>query len=310
MRKIDSACSAGMIGRGFAVTAVFTAALVPSMAIAQDSCSRPLCKVDETYRADSGASETYGWCRHTGFLGAKSHQRRDCPSGWTLQRATGNCVQRNCCPEKPLCPPGERYARSGTHRGEVYGVCESSSGGYKSHQLLHCETGWRLDTARGICKKDCPVTVTGGIVVPAPSHEAPAGSKGKPDLVVRTFGFARQMRCEAGKPLLIFSVRVANIGTAPSPAIAGKAMVQVKEDRRGWGNGVALPAIAPGASVSVEVPVSYLGADPGYMVSGAPHPFRATVDPLRLVDEANEGNNTSAVINLSAPSGCAGLPGR
>ncbi len=308
MGSIGGRWCSHICGAGIAALVWLAASTAP--AAAQDSCSRPVCRPDETYRAAEAADANHGWCHHIGFFGARSHQRRDCPSGWTLQRATGICVQRDCCPEKPLCPPGERYARSGTHRGEVYGVCESSSGGYRSHQLVNCERGWQLDTARGVCKKDCPVTLTGGVVVPAPQYEAPAGSRVKPDLVVSGFAFARQMRCEPGKPLLVFSVRVANIGTAPSPAIAGKAMVQVKEERRGWGNGVPLPAIAPGASVSVEVPVFYLGADPGYMVSGAPHPFRATVDPLRLVDEANEGNNTSAVINMGAPSGCAALSGR
>ena len=62
--------------------------------------------------------------------------------------------------------------------------------------------------------------------------------------------------------------------------------------------------LAPGASQTVSIPVYYLMADPGFMVSHAPHPFMAIADPLGLVAESNEANNKSGPINMGAPAGC------
>jgi subtilase family serine protease len=41
------------------------------------------------------------------------------------------------------------------------------------------------------------------------------------------------------------------------------------------------------------------------MTDAAPHPFKAVVDPLREIDESNEGNNESAVINVGVPRACS-----
>ncbi|HEX9627026.1 MAG TPA: CARDB domain-containing protein [Acidiferrobacterales bacterium] len=273
-----------------------------------DSCAVPLCQRGETFRADSNPAVNYGWCHSSSGLGYRSHQRRDCPAGSTLNRATGLCVRRDCCPEKPLCPAGEKYLRSGTRDGRVYGVCGSSSGlGYRSHTLRYCEAGWTLDTARGVCKKICPVSVTPvttvGVPVGTLAPAKPAG--GKPDLVVRRFALKRWGACKPNNAVMTFEVTVANIGTAPSPAIPGKALVQVR-DQHGinWGNGKPLNAIAPGASQTVEIPVYYIAADAAHMTAAAPHPFKAIADPLKLVDELNEGNNDSGVLNMGAPAGC------
>jgi hypothetical protein len=75
----------------------------------------------------------------------------------------------------------------------------------------------------------------------------------------------------------------------------------------GWGNGVELDSIPPGGSQAVLIPVYYLVDDPAHMTTAAPHPFKAIADPLRLVDELDEGNNESAVISVD-PSGICGPP--
>ena len=123
--------------------------------------------------------------------------------------------------------------------------------------------------------------------------------QGKPDLVIRNFGLKSWGKCEPGNTLFTFQVTIANIGAADSPAIAGKALVQTMDQHgNGWGNGAIVGAIPAGGSQTVLVNVAYLQSDPNHMTAAAPHPFKAIADPLHLVDEANEGNNESAVINV------------
>jgi hypothetical protein len=271
----------------------------PHFAAAADSCTQSLCRSGETYRRATEPGAAYGWC-HVERLTYEAHQRRSCEAGWTLQGTTGVCVKTDCCPEKPLCPAGDRYTGSGTSAGRTYGVCSRTRGTAKSHQLVYCEEGWRLDTARGVCiKLDCPASVTGGFVVPAPRFVAP------PDLIVRGFRMRFSGACEPGKAVMTFSVTVANIGTGASPSVPGKALVRVRDGHGTWGNGASLPALAPGASATVEVPVYYLKSDPGHMTGRLPHPFRATADPMRLVTESEERNNDSPVMNVGAPPACA-----
>jgi hypothetical protein len=144
-----------------------------------------------------------------------------------------------------------------------------------------------------------------------PGRPAP----GKPDLVIETFGFKGPAAPEPGNchpngAVYIFEVNVKNIGTATSPSSASlgnKALVQVMaQDYAGWGNGAFLNALAPGTSQTVDVPVYYLQADPKFMWSppNVHHPFLATADPLHLVAESNEGNNTKGPIVMGIPQGC------
>ena len=281
-------------------------------AIPQDSCSRPLCQSGERYRAVTPATNVYGWCEVTGPGGSIAHQRRECPAEWTLQPASGTCVKRDCCPERPLCNADETYENPGPEPG--YGRCNFSSGGYKSHRVANCPSGWTLDVARGVCQQYCP-KVTGTVKGPAPpvvkQPEVDGTIKGPPpltakppDLVVRNFALVRRGKCVPGEALLVFSVTVANVGTAPSPALTGREMVQVKEPRRGWGSTRQLVALLPRATGTLEIPIAYYAADPAFMRAGAPHAFRVTVDPHGLVAESNEDNNQSTVINIAAPAGC------
>lgn len=141
----------------------------------------------------------------------------------------------------------------------------------------------------------------------APSTQ-PGGGEKKPDLVVTEFGMKKWGACKAQSAVYTFQVTVKNQGTAPSPSSASlgkKALVQaMASDYPGWGNGAMLNALAPGASQTVDIPVYYLQADPGFMVTHAPHPFNAIADPLGLVSESNEGNNTKGPINMGAPKDC------
>lgn len=131
----------------------------------------------------------------------------------------------------------------------------------------------------------------------------------KPDLIIRAFGLKQWGKCAPNNAVFTFQVTVANIGTAPSPAIPAKALVQAMDQHgNGWGNGAILGAIPAGGSQTVLIPVYYLQADPGHMTAAAPHPFQAIADPLGLVDEANEANNkwagSPSPIMVGAPQGC------
>ena len=120
----------------------------------------------------------------------------------------------------------------------------------------------------------------------------------KPDLVIDRISFRVGEKCEPNQPIYIFEVTVKNIGTAPSPSLPGKTLVQVMDIGSRWGNGATLNAIPPGGTQTVFIPVYYFTEDPAHMTKVVPHPFRAVVDPLHLIEEANKKNNTSDIIYL------------
>lgn len=127
-----------------------------------------------------------------------------------------------------------------------------------------------------------------------------------PDLFIRAVSFQPSGRCAPGEPVFTLQVTVGNMGSLASPAITGKAMVQVMDQHgNGWGNGVPLGSIPPGGSVTASIPVYYLVANPLHMTGAAPHPFKAIADPLRLSGDGDWTNNVSAVIKVPAPLGCA-----
>ena len=126
----------------------------------------------------------------------------------------------------------------------------------------------------------------------------------KPDLVIRQFGLKKWGTCAPNNAVFTFQVTVANIGTAPSPLISDTALVQVLDSHGNWGNGAKMGVIPAGGSQTIEVPMYYLKSAPKHMTGEAPHPFRAVVDPAGRVNESNEGNNQSAVINVGAPKNC------
>ncbi len=131
----------------------------------------------------------------------------------------------------------------------------------------------------------CPIKITSPI--------------GRPDLTIERFAFKGWGKCEPNQPIFNFEVTVANKGSAPSPALPNKVMVQVMDMHgSGWGNGTGLNSIPPGGSQTVVIPVYYFSQDPGHMTKVVPHPFRAVVDPLHLVGETNPRNNRSDIIYL------------
>jgi hypothetical protein len=120
----------------------------------------------------------------------------------------------------------------------------------------------------------------------------------KPDLIIDRISFKAGEKCEPNYPIYIFEVTVKNIGTAPSPSLPNATLVQVMDIGSRWGNGVTLNSIPPGGTQTVFIPVYYFSEDPAHMTNEVPHPFRAVIDPLHLIEEASRKNKTSDIIYL------------
>ncbi len=129
----------------------------------------------------------------------------------------------------------------------------------------------------------------------------------KPDLVVVDGG----IKFGECRPYSIYgygTVTVKNIGTAASPAILDKGIVQIVDAAdadlgAGYrGQGVGLQALAPGESATVNINVAYpfgmpVGADTS-------HDYVARVDFGNWIDESNETNNVFGTkLNLEIPAG-------
>ena len=131
-------------------------------------------------------------------------------------------------------------------------------------------------------------------------------SASKPDLVIETFRFKGWGKCEPNQPIFYFEVTVGNVGSAPSPAMPDKAVVQVMDlPRNDWGNSAGLNSIPPGGRQTVEIPVYYFSKDPSHMTKTVPHPFRAMVDPFHFIDEPREKNKMSDIIYLDPSLVCS-----
>jgi hypothetical protein len=120
----------------------------------------------------------------------------------------------------------------------------------------------------------------------------------KPDLVIDRISFKSGEKCAPNYPIYIFDVTVKNIGTAPSPSLPNKTLVQVMDLGSRWGNVATLSPIPPGGTQTVSIPVYYFSEDPAHMTKVVPHPFRAVVDPFNLIEQASKKNKASDIIYL------------
>ena len=252
--------------------------------VAADGCEKSACHSGDNYdtrqqRCESGPD----------FWGYRSHYQPSCSAGYELDRARGVCVKQGECCEKPACN------RKGYKWDENDRRCESGPTflGYRSHYTPTCEVGWDLDAETGLCRKrGC------GLTAPPQRGEL---FRNKPDLVVQAFGLLRWGSCRPGQTVFTFQVTVANVGTAASPRV----LLNVKDQHHvNWVAGVIVGALPPGRSQTVTVAIRYLGLPNNHMTLAAPHPFKAVIDPGMQVDESEEGNNDSSIINVGAPRNC------
>lgn len=126
-------------------------------------CAQPLCSSGDTYaRGSTDWIGPYGVCQGCNWLGHCSHQITRCPTGSTLNMATGVCTldacSGGCGGLAPLCEATETYEPGGTDATGPYGVCSHTGGWpgyYQSHRIARCTTGWTLQPASGQCRRDC-----------------------------------------------------------------------------------------------------------------------------------------------------------
>ncbi|GAA5435558.1 VWD domain-containing protein [Deinococcus aquaticus] len=116
-----------------------------------------------------------------------------------------------------------------------------------------------------------------------------------PDLTVTAFSAVYSGTCASGAPLVTARVTVRNVGAAASPARSDVGLAQVVDTRdetlsAGYrGNGVGLPALAPGESATVTVPVYYPATQP--TSAPGPHTYAARVNFGMYFPEASTANN-------------------
>jgi CARDB/von Willebrand factor type D domain len=146
----------------------------------------------------------------------------------------------------------------------------------------------------------------GAADVQEPIKEIKPDVVAKPDLVV----LDGSVKFGACRPYSIYAygkVTVKNIGTAASPAILDKGIVQIVDAAdaglgAGYrGQGVGLQSLAPGETATVDINVAY----PFTMPVGADtsHDYVARVDFGNWIDESNESNNvlgTKLFLNIPA----------
>lgn len=135
---------------------------------------------------------------------------------------------------------------------------------------------------------------------PAPAAQVtitPPAAAAKPDLVVKDFSVALGQDCRPYSTFVTGTVTIKNVGTGPSPAMSDIGLAQVVDVRdealgAGYrGNGVGLPALAPGESTTVTVPVYYPIETP--QDTAGTRNYFARVDFGHHIPESDETNNRS-----------------
>lgn len=266
-----------MNARFLALTAVVLAGAAHAQV-----CDFSLCPAGWEYRpGGTDADGPYGSCHHCdGFpTFACAHTLDHCPRGSTLNPKTGVCTWNlctgGCGGELPLCDANERYAGSGVDAsGKTFGSCQRGPDyplGPIAHQLKYCREGWTLQTASGMCRKDCLA-----------------------DLVIlgtwlQDSGGSYVSSVHAGQKYSICAL-VKNVGTSSSGACSLS------------GGGLAVP-YTPTTSVPALYATATVSRCLTYATTPAVGTWRVglTVDSSGVVTEAAEGNNTATVTVTVVP---------
>ena len=147
----------------------------------------------------------------------------------------------------------------------------------------------------------------GAAGVQEPIRQIKPDTIAKPDLVV-VKGAVKFGECRPYAPYAIAEVVVKNIGTAASPAIMDKGIVQIVDAAdaglgAGYrGNGVGLESLAPGESKVVNINAYYPFTNP--VGADTSHDYVARVDFGNWIDESNETNNVFGTnLHLEIPAG-------
>lgn len=78
-----------------------------------------------------------------------------CTAGWTLLLSPRVAIAQMC--ERPACDGDETYVQRVGSDGDTYGVCQSGPDFFtqaRSHRIVSCPSGFRLNTRTGQCVDD------------------------------------------------------------------------------------------------------------------------------------------------------------
>lgn len=127
----------------------------------------------------------------------------------------------------------------------------------------------------------------------------------KPDLMIEWAKLRIGTVCGPRTAVLYATVKVKNIGTDTSPARSDVGLVGAMDvTGSGWGNGVGLPRLLPGASYTATIPIYYLIDNPTYMLGR--HEFEMQVNSGSWIEELNTSNNRYGPVAIEIPTGfCA-----
>ncbi|MEP6903243.1 MAG: CARDB domain protein, partial [Actinomycetota bacterium] len=130
-------------------------------------------------------------------------------------------------------------------------------------------------------------------------------TQSKPDLVIEWAKIRLGEVCRSLSPVLYATVKVKNAGTAASSARSDVGLVgAMAATGSGWGNGLGLPALSPGASYTATIPIYYLIDNPAYMPGR--HEFEMQVNSGFWIEELDTSNNRYGPVSIEIPTGFCG----
>lgn len=127
-----------------------------------------------------------------------------------------------------------------------------------------------------------------------PTTQAPSVPRLLPDLVITSFGLVSWGTCAPRETVFTFGVSVKNQGRASWSGV--EPAVFVTDIHPGlsakWGASVNIhPPLKEGETKQILIPIPYYSANPRHMTTKVPHPFQATVNTNRVLNESNYKNN-------------------
>ncbi len=150
--------------------------------------------------------------------------------------------------------------------------------------------------------------VTGAATIQQPAEVIVVVPIPKPDLIVESASLSLGNACRPYQTFVNGSITIKNIGAGTSPAVTGIGIAQIVDLRdealgSGYrGSGVEVPALAPNASITLNVAIAYPLTTP--LDTEGLRTYFARVDFGNRIAESNETNNRFASnLEINIPAG-------
>jgi hypothetical protein len=136
-------------------------------------------------------------------------------------------------------------------------------------------------------------------VLPSRLHAIPSQL---PDLKIQQASIALTGQCKPSAPVLKVTAVIQNIGHSASAAELNVGMVQAIDGaNNNWRGATGLPALTPGQSTTVSIPIYYQTPDPAAMPGL--HKFSLIMNAGKWVKETNYNNNGYTILQATIPCG-------